>query len=257
VHARLETLLEQARAARAANARELKVEIEPPANDSAPTAPSAAYAGNMAAAIAPSAAIAKEPAIAFPPALPADTSTDRVTAAWVEADAASAVAAVDASAFYDRAYDPALEAMIAHVVALEAPMRADVLAKRIARAHGWARTGTRIRDRVMEIAKRRFSTAAEDADVFVWPAKHDTSTWARFRRSDGNATRPVDEIALPELVALAAEVRAQGLTGEAAILAMARIAGLQQLRAASRERLERAWALASGQPSSSAVPAPR
>ncbi|MDO8607736.1 MAG: hypothetical protein Q7R40_14450 [Phaeospirillum sp.] len=54
----------------------------------------------------------------------------------------------------------------------------------------------------------------------------------------------MDEIALPELAALVREVKAKGLDGEAALTAMARIAGLQKLRQASRERFEAAWRMA-------------
>ena len=53
-------------------------------------------------------------------------------------------------------------------------------------------------------------------------------------------TRSVDEIALPELIALANEFHATGLTGEDAVFAMAREIGLSKLRATSRIRLETA-----------------
>ncbi|HEX2824757.1 MAG TPA: DUF3320 domain-containing protein [Burkholderiales bacterium] len=224
LHERLESLLAQARASRSAVASSPPPQAALQAHDSAPTPPSGVYAGAAAS--------------------PATPSAVRPASRWIEADAASAVASVDAGAFHDRAYDATLEAMIEHVVALEAPLRADVLARRIARAHGWARTGTRIKERVLEIARQRYRPAAEGSDVFIWPAGHDTATWPSFRRPDNGAARPVDEIALPELIALAAEIRSQGFEGEAAIQAMARVAGLPQLRAASRARLELAWAAA-------------
>ncbi len=52
--------------------------------------------------------------------------------------------------------------------------------------------------------------------------------------------RSVDEIALPKLIALAREVRSDGLEDEDALMAMARRAGPQKLRQASYKRLERA-----------------
>src|SRR5690606_19548760 len=142
-------------------------------------------------------------------------------------------------------YSPTLQQMIAHVVKVEGPVREDVLAKRIARAHGWARTGARIQERVVTLAKMFFPVSKEAVGGFVWPAGSDTRTWPVFRRPAGNIARPVDEIALPELIALARELHAQGLEGEDALLAMAREAGLQKLRAASRERLGKALAQAS------------
>ncbi|MBY0432031.1 MAG: hypothetical protein K2Q10_12590 [Rhodospirillales bacterium] len=54
----------------------------------------------------------------------------------------------------------------------------------------------------------------------------------------------MDEIAIPELVALALEALASGAAGDDAVTAMARIAGLGRLRAASRTRLETALRLA-------------
>jgi hypothetical protein len=61
-----------------------------------------------------------------------------------------------------------------------------------------------------------------------------------FRRATEDNTRSVDEVCLPELVALAQEVLSSGLMADAAVLAMARELGLQRLRAASRSRFEAA-----------------
>jgi len=160
------------------------------------------------------------------------------------ADPAAAVAVADPDAFYDPGYDDTLMAMIREVVAIEGPVRDDVLAKRIARAHGWVRTGSRIRDRVLSLSERAFTVTRDGAEFFVWPRGVDTAHWPTFRRPVGEETRPVDEIALPELAALAREAQAKGHDGEGALTAMARIAGLHKLRAASRERLEAAWRLA-------------
>jgi hypothetical protein len=81
----------------------------------------------------------------------------------------------------------------------------------------------------------------EAVGLFFWPCESDVRVWVKFRRSVENEQRSVDEIALPELIALARELRLRGLDGEDAIVAMAHEIGLQKLRAASRERLELAW----------------
>lgn len=137
--------------------------------------------------------------------------------------------------------------MIAHVITVEGPVRDDVLARRLARAHGWLRTGPKIRDRVVTLARARFPMAQEEVGAFFWPAGTDQTSWPSFRRPAGDEPRSVDEIALPELVALAKVVKEAGITGEDAITAMARDAGLQKLRAASRDRLRRAWTVASSE----------
>ncbi|CAK0749092.1 AAA domain-containing protein [Azospirillaceae bacterium] len=144
-------------------------------------------------------------------------------------------------AFFDRTYDARLLAMIDHVVTVEGPVHEDVLARRISRAHGWARTGGRIRDRILSLALRRFPTTEENIGLFLWPAGVDTAIYSAFRRASGDEARPIDEIAMPELIALAREVCASGLTGETAISAMAREAGLSKLRATGRSRLEHAY----------------
>jgi len=162
-----------------------------------------------------------------------------------EADPASVVDALEPDAFFDRAYDGTLHRLVAHVVEMEGPVREDVLARRIARAHGWARTGTRICERVVKLAKPRFPMTTEDVGLFFWPCESDVHVWATFRRPSGNEARSVDEIAMPELVALARELRLRGLDGEDVIAVMAHEMGLQRLRAVSRERLALAWKEAS------------
>jgi hypothetical protein len=84
----------------------------------------------------------------------------------------------------------------------------------------------------------------EDDGLFIWAPDADTKIFAPFRRPAESEARPIDEIALPELTALAHEVLANGMSGEAAITAMARETGGQRIRAVSRERLKQALGLA-------------
>jgi hypothetical protein len=161
-----------------------------------------------------------------------------------EADPASVVDGIDTDAFFESAYDARLIAMIEHVAVVEGPVRDDVLARRIARIHGWARTGARIRDRIMTLARHRLPITQEDDGLFIWAPDANTKSFAAFRRPTGSEVRPIDEIALPELTALAREMLANGMSGEAAIAAMARETGGQRIRAVSRERLKRALGLA-------------
>lgn len=162
---------------------------------------------------------------------------------YIVSDPLEVVATPDPDAFFDSSYDHTLMNMVAHVVEVEAPIREDLLAKRIARAHGWTRTGVRIRDRVLRVAKKSFAVTKEDVGLFVWPASSAGELWSEFRRPDSEDPRTVDEIAMPELVALAKEVSKSGLIGEDVLTTMAREAGLKKLRANSRERLESALAM--------------
>lgn len=234
VHNGLTALLENARTRRAKVEAEAEPEPEPVEEEPAPPHRRAADDLFEATDFALSPTYARglsEPAKPF-----VDSS---VFHEWDPAQAAG----VDADAFFEHSYDPTLLVMIAAVIGAEGPVRADVLAKRIARAHNWTRTGARIQNRVLNVAERDFPLVEECDHSFVWPKHTDTITWPTYRRPAAGSSRPADETALPELAALAREVKAKGMDGDDALKEMARIAGFQVMRKASRERLEMAWGM--------------
>jgi len=154
---------------------------------------------------------------------------------------AEAVAGADPDRFYDSDYNDVLSAMVAHVIDHEGPVLDALLARRIARAHGWLRTGGRIRERVFQLARDRYRATNEEVGTFYWPGHLDPAAESPFRTpGDEDSVRAVDEISLAELVSLARSVISQGTQGDAVYQSMARRLGLQQLRAASRARLEMA-----------------
>jgi len=126
--------------------------------------------------------------------------------------------------------------MIAFVVNREGPVREDVLAKRIARAHGWARTGKRIRDRIYLLAEERYPSTTEEVGQFFWPEGSDTSQWPHFRYSK-NGARAVDEICIQELRALGGEVGRQSDSDEVRITTMAGLIGIKRLTEDVKGRL--------------------
>ena len=145
---------------------------------------------------------------------------------------------VDASQFFERSYDAELTRLVTGIVQSEGPISDDVLVRRIARLHGWQRTGTRITERVMRIALKVFKkTNEESVGTFLWPDGMEAGQPLPFRSGLG---RTVDEICMPELISLALDVLVSGKIGEDAIAAMAKGLGLQRLRATSRPRLESA-----------------
>jgi very-short-patch-repair endonuclease len=164
---------------------------------------------------------------------PPEVSLYRVT------NPAEAVDGANPDRFFDGDYNDTLSAMIAHVIDHEGPVLDALLARRIARAHGWLRTGGRIRERVFQIARARYRTTDEEVGTFYWPEHLDPAAEPPFRGpADEDSVRAADEISLAELASLARTVIAQGTQGEGIYQAMARRLGLQQLRAASRARLE-------------------
>ena len=95
----------------------------------------------------------------------------------------------------------------------------------------------------MSWAKKIYTPVKDlDDQIFFWPSSSTTETWARFRRPNGEG-RPMDEICLPELRALASEILDATHLESDPIVAMARTAGLGRMRAVARERLEKAFSL--------------
>ncbi len=159
---------------------------------------------------------------------------------YVEANPLSVVDRVEADAFFDTSYDSTLARMIAHVIEVEGPVLDSVLARRIARAHGWQRTGSRIQERVEALATKSHRATQEDVGIFYWAMNRGPEVPCVFRRTNPDITRTADEICMLELVALARSVVATGKTGDAGVAAMAHELGLQRVRAAGRGRCEAA-----------------
>src|SRR5690606_20795991 len=163
-------------------------------------------------------------------------------------DPTEAVAVANPDRFLDGEYNDILLAMIAHVIDHEGPVLDALLARRIARAHGWLRTGGRIRERVFQLARARYRTTDEEVGTFYWPEHLDPATGRPSGGPAGeDAVRAADAISLQELASLARTVLIQSAQGEQVYYAMARALGLQKLGAASRARL--ALALQSVSPS--------
>jgi len=155
------------------------------------------------------------------------------------------VGAVSSEHFYEISYDGVLRPMVEWVVRHEGPVLGAGLARRIARVHGFQRTGSRIQERVEQMARQRFGTTEEAGGTFYWPEGVAVGAEVAFRwPGDDEATRGVEEICEQELVSLSRWVIDSGKAGEDALVAMAREIGLLKLRAASRGRLEMALAIA-------------
>lgn len=157
-----------------------------------------------------------------------------------ECDPASSIQGVDPDAFFEPSYSGVLSALIAHVINEEGPILNVILARRIARAHGWVRTGSKIRERVSSMAKSTHRTTIDDVGEFYWPSHiADSSAIVCRRPGDDASIRPVDEVCGDELAALARELLAKGKAGDVLLHSMARELGLQKLTASSRLRLEK------------------
>ncbi|MDI4237762.1 DUF3320 domain-containing protein [Bradyrhizobium sp. Arg237L] len=164
------------------------------------------------------------------------------TAAYVRADPAT-VATPDRERFYDAGYRGTLRSMVDHVVEIEGPIYFDVLVERIARAHGFLRSGETVQKIVaVSLGRNRFPTTKDGERQIVWPQNVTAGDSAPYRGPGG---RDHGDIPLPELAGLAGLLRSRGLEeNEDIIRGMQEHFGLGRLAASTRERFEAAAAAA-------------
>lgn len=169
-------------------------------------------------------------ALATSPSAPAASDDGR----YRNADLSRAHA--DPGRFFDADYDCTLQDMVEAVIAAEAPIREDILLQRIARAHGWLRTGPRIRERIVPHL-RHLGRTEESSGTFLW--RPDTITAVRpFRAPASEAMRrSIGEIPLAELSGFVQAHEALHAEPDPP-LAMARLIGVERLTSISRARLE-------------------
>ena len=142
------------------------------------------------------------------------------------------------SRFFDEEYSQNLREMALAVIEAESPVRDDVVARRVARAHGFGRTTAKISERVWEVISDVHATK-ESVGQFLW-ASESASDVVLYRppAADGER-RSLDEIAIQELIGLVRSVPDLSGTSDAA-LRLAREIGLARIAKPARERLEAA-----------------
>jgi very-short-patch-repair endonuclease len=152
------------------------------------------------------------------------------------ADLASLDSVIDAEQFHLPAYTAVLRQVIERVLHQEAPIRDTLLVQRIARAHGFQRSGRLIRDRVLELAELHHHVQDAGTDeVFIWSAEGDVTGWATYRvPASANDARAIEDVAAEELRMAAAIIDAADPA-----LEVARLLGVKRLTGAARERIER------------------
>jgi hypothetical protein len=137
---------------------------------------------------------------------------------------------IDASQFYELAYEDILVTLIGHVLDFEAPISESQLVQRIARAHGFKRAGRIIRDRVMQITKRHFHVP-NASRAFVWLNRQQQEDWCEFRLPDSEAdVRQIEDIAPEELRAAASACATDDREVE-----LARSFGIRRLSSSARQ----------------------
>lgn len=149
---------------------------------------------------------------------------------------------VDPDSFFLYSYRPTLQAIVDAIIAHEAPLREDVLMQRVARAHGWLRTGGRIREQI-SLHLRSLDRTEESVGAFLW-VLGTVATRVPYRRATSpDHRRSLSEICLAEIadfIVAHPEVLDEGDPP----LVFARLMQIDRLAAPSRQRLEEAIAYA-------------
>jgi hypothetical protein len=138
--------------------------------------------------------------------------------------------------FFDDDYSVVLRRMAISVLEAQGPIRDDALAREVARAHGFARTGSRIKQRIFELLAD-VTTTVEPAGTFLWPSPAVQKSLPFRYHSSEDGRRSLDEIAMPELIGLVRDNPTLATSDDPAF-ALAREIGLARLAASARSRLE-------------------
>jgi very-short-patch-repair endonuclease len=150
----------------------------------------------------------------------------------------------DPDRFFEFSYRKTLQALVDAIVDAEAPVRDDVLAQRVARAHGWLRTGGRIREQIA-LHLRGLDQTSETTGTFLWK-KGEVAPRVPFRKPLGpEHRRSLAEISIAELVDFVLSNPAV-LEEEDPPLVYARLMQVERLAAPSRERILEAIERAKG-----------
>ena len=149
----------------------------------------------------------------------------------------------DPEILYDAQYTATLRRLVAHVISVEGPIYGDILAVRIARAHGKDRTGRIIHQLTVDAVDRRFLRTQEDDRDLFWPEGARTDVAFPYRPSADGARSHAD-IPLAELASIALPFVRSSLSDEEIIQKMADNFELERIHQVTRRRFVSALGIA-------------
>ena len=146
--------------------------------------------------------------------------------------------------FYEMSASSRLRTQLENMINREGPIQEAVLFRRVARAWGLMRTGSRIEERLRGLLGTSMQRTREGKTVFYWPVDVDTRTWEGFRVADDDkeSKRGIDEIALEELANLAIFLLKEHGSSSATELArsICRLQGIGRMSADAEARIREA-----------------
>jgi hypothetical protein len=141
-----------------------------------------------------------------------------------------------AADFYQANYVKKLSEMVQHVVEIEGPLHLDLLFDRVARAHGFERTGPKVRAVVKGAIANTLRVEQEpDGREVIYPIGLMKGSLVPFR-ADGNSGREHTDIPMVELASLAAPYLKLKMSDEVVIRKLAEFFSLGRLRESTRKR---------------------
>ncbi len=150
---------------------------------------------------------------------------------------------LDPSRFYDRDYEPVLGSMVDLTLKHEAPIYEDVLVGRIARAHGFHRSGDRIQKAISRVVGKKYLKTHDDGRAVVWAESLPETGLVSYRQSQSDV-RPHADIPVAELASLALPFIRLRLSDDDVLYRMANHFQLGRLREPTRIRFQSAIDLA-------------
>lgn len=113
--------------------------------------------------------------------------------------------------FYDFRTDHLLATQMAQVIGGEGPISEAALFRKVARAWGFERTGSRIVERLKALVPTSASKTSEGSNTFYWPNSVPHAALAYFRIADETTAskRHIDDVCLQEIAAIVLHVLQQ------------------------------------------------
>jgi hypothetical protein len=190
-----------------------------------------------------------EPAAPSEPGTPAEAAPDALPPAGqpeppqLPAYRATALPPGDPERFYERQSADLLRAQLAQVIAQEGPVAREIAFRRVSRAWGLARLGTRIEKHLDSLLPPEISVTREGG-TFFWPEGVTPSGWEGFRvgGSDADSRRAWDEVSLEELGNLGLyALHQQGSVSQAGLVrTVCRLLGIGRVSAELEQRVVQA-----------------
>ncbi|MCG1053468.1 DUF3320 domain-containing protein [Mycetohabitans sp. B5] len=146
--------------------------------------------------------------------------------------------------FYESRSMPTLAGQLLKVIETEGPVSQAIVFKRVTRAWGLSRVGSRIEAYLIAMVPKQVIRTTDNDITFYWPGQANPSTWEGIRVPGGDpeTRRSIDEISLEELGNAAMYILMQqgGTSQEGLVKAVCRLLGVTRTTAEAGIRISRA-----------------